>query len=155
MGVQNGGSGGHHLAHAGKVFLCAGQVALPEQRIQCGNVVGELMGQAALCRVGLHESFCALLFQRGLKVRRLPLHHLIVEHLHDGQVHQHRNGQAHRQHQVQQSGHAAVGGDHDEDVQQHHDAREKAHQQCLQRVQRTAVVPPAQKACYQNAHQQN
>lgn len=68
MGVQNGGSGGHHLAHAGKVFLCAGQVALPEQRIQCGNVVGELMGQAALCRVGLHEGFCALLFQRGLKV---------------------------------------------------------------------------------------
>lgn len=99
--------------------------------------------------------FGTLLFQLSTVAGVLPLHHLIVEHLHDGQVHQHRNGQAHRQHQVQQSGHAAVGGDHDEDVQQHHDAREKAHQQCLQRVQRTAVVPPAQKACYQNAHQQN
>lgn len=96
-----------------------------------------------------------MLLTFGMSVAVL-VHIAIVQMFNDQVVQgQASHFQAHRQHQVQQSGHAAVGGDHDEDVQQHHDAREKTHQQCLQRVQRTAVVPPAQKACCQNAHQQN
>ena len=107
-------------------------------------MVGELVGQAALFRVGIQQGFGTLLFQLSTVAGVLPLHHLIVEHLHDGDMHQHRHAHA----KGEQHGHPGSGllgpCDHQHDVQHHSHPGEKGHHQRLQRLQSTLLVPAVQ-----------
>ena len=144
MGVHDGGACCYQFAHTCKVGTGSLQVVLIQQSAESAHVVGKLVGQAALLRVGIQQCFRTLLLQPGTVAGVFPLHHLFIEHLHDSDMHQHRHAHA----KGEQHGHQGSGlpgpCDHQHNVQHHSHPGEKGHHQRLQWLQSTLLVPAVQ-----------
>ena len=150
MGVHDGGVGRNGLGHRCKIRLGLLVLSLLQKEGQRIGVVGELMGQAALGGVGVHQRFGPL--QRCLNVERLLLRHLVVEHLDDAHMDEHCHSQAKRQQKHQEIGGLVLGGDHQHHVQHHRDAGKEGHHQRLWGFQRPLSLPFVGKVGHQNAH---
>ena len=143
MAVEDGGGGLHRLGNIVQVGFCPLGVALLQKQAERVEVVGELVGQPPLGRVGVHQSLSLLLLQRGLKLRVPPLDDLFVEHIHADQMHQHGHGQAQRQQDVHLDGRHRIIRHHQHDVDDdHHTGKERRHQH-LQRLESLPLFPPA------------
>ena len=129
------------LADGGQVSAGPGHVVLLEHQAQCFEMVGKLMGQAALGGVGFHQGFRPLLLQCGTVLRILFLHHLLVEHLDKEQVHQHRHREPHRKQHAELGGVEPAARDHQQHVEHHDHPREEHGNHQLQRFQRLLLAP--------------
>ena len=141
MGVEDGTVHLDGLADGGQVATGSGHVVLLEHQAQCFEMVGKLMGQAALGGVGFHQGFRPLLLQCGTVLRILFLHHLLVEHLDKEQVHQHRHREPHRKQHAELSGVEPAARDHQQHVEHHDHSREEHGNHQLQRFQRLLLAP--------------
>ena len=148
MGIHNGSAGRHSLIHTGNIVLRTAHISLLQQGTQRTDMVGELMGQAALGGVGIQQSRSPLLLQFGLKMQAATLHDLIIEHCHDAQMHHDGHRKPHCHPHCGHGGPFVVICEHEQDVQHHDHARKKAHGQRLQRLQCIAPAPLA----YQKGH---
>ena len=150
--VHDGGMGRDDLCDRGKVRFGFLVFALLQQERQRLDVVGELVGQAALGGVGVHQRFGPLPLQRRLHMKLLLPGHLLIEHLNDVHVEEHRHRQAQRQQH-----HEGVGGfvlcrKHQDHVQHHDDAGEKGHDQRLRGFERPLILPLVREIGHHHAH---
>ena len=152
MRVHDGGMGRDDLCDRGKVRFGFLVFALLQQERQRLDVVGELVGQAALGGVGVHQRFSPLPLQRRLHMKLLLPGHLLIEHLDDVHVEEHRHRQAQRQQQHEGVGGFVLHRDHQDHVQHHDDAGKKGHDQRLRGFERPLILPLVREIGHHHAH---
>ena len=150
--VHDGGMGRDDLCDRGKVRFGFLVFALLQQERQRLDVVGELVGQAALGGVGVHQRFGPLPLQRRLHMKLLLPGHLLIEHLDDVHVEEHRHRQAQRQQQHEGVGGFVLHRDHQDHVQHHDDAGKKGHDQRLRGFERPLILPLVREIGHHHAH---
>ena len=150
--VHDGGMGRDDLCDRGKVRFGFLVFALLQQERQRLDVVGELVGQAALGGVGVHQRFGPLPLQRRLHMKLLLPGHLLIEHLDDVHVEEHRHRQAQRQQHHEGVGGFVLHRDHQDHVQHHDDAGKKGHDQRLRGFERPLIPPLVREIGHHHAH---